>query len=220
MSNNLGLLKPDQVLGGTGEFEFIISGIVNRIQTVTLVQVIAVNATGIGPVGTVDVQPMVAQLDGSGKAYAHGVIHNIPYFRLQGGSNAVIIDPEVGDIGMCGFCSRDISSVKVNKAPSTPQSRRKFDYADDLYFGGFLNGVPSQYLFFKDSGIELVSTGEILLKGTSIKLDAPVETTSTVNAAGDITDNAKSGGKSMKNMRQVYDTHTHNGGPQPDRKTG
>lgn len=117
MSNNLGLLKPDQVLGGTGEFEFIISGIVNRIQTVTLVQVIAVNATGIGPVGTVDVQPMVAQLDGSGKAYAHGVIHNIPYFRLQGGSNAVIIDPEVGDIGMCGFCSRDISSVKVNKAP-------------------------------------------------------------------------------------------------------
>lgn len=92
MSNNLGLLKPDQVLGGTGEFEFIISGIVNRIQTVTLVQVIAVNATGIGPVGTVDVQPMVAQLDGSGKAYAHGVIHNIPYFRLQGGSNAVIID--------------------------------------------------------------------------------------------------------------------------------
>ncbi|WP_240021695.1 Gp138 family membrane-puncturing spike protein [Mannheimia haemolytica] len=149
MSNNLGLLKPDQVLGGTGEFEFIISGIVNRIQTVTLVQVIAVNATGIGPVGTVDVQPMVAQLDGSGKAYAHGVIHNIPYFRLQGGSNAVIIDPEVGDIGMCGFCSRDISSVKVNKAPSTPQSRRKFDYADGLYFGGFLNGVPSQYLFSK-----------------------------------------------------------------------
>lgn len=218
MSNNLGLLKPDQVLGGTGEFEFIMSSIVNQIQTVTLVQVIAVNATGVGSVGTVNVQPMVAQLDGRGNAYAHGVIHNIPYFRLQGGSSAVIIDPKVGDIGMCGFCSRDISSVKVNKAPSNPQSRRKFDYADGLYFGGFLNGVPSQYIFFKDSGIEVVSTGEILLKGESIKLDAPVEATSTVNAAGDITDNAKSGGKSMKNMRQVYDTHTHNGGPAPDQK--
>lgn len=226
MSNNLGLLKPDQVLGGTGEFEFIISGIINRIQTVTLVQVKAVNATGVGSVGTVDVQPMVAQLDGAGNAHAHGIIHNIPYFRLQGGANAIIIDPKVGDIGMCGFCSRDISSVKSNKSPSAPQSRRKFDYADGLYFGGFLNGVPSQYLFFKDSGIDVVSTGKIYMTGSSIELDAPVEATSTlevkttIQAGGDITDNTGSGGKSMSNMRQVYDTHTHNGGPAPDKKTG
>lgn len=226
MSNNLGLIRPEQVLGGAGEIEFIISMLLNRIQTVTLVQVKAVNATGVNLVGTVDVQPMVAQLDGAGNAHAHGIIHNIPYFRLQGGADAIIIDPKVGDIGMCGFCSRDISSVKANKAPSAPQSRRKFDYADGLYFGGFLNGVPSQYIFFKESGIDVVSTGKIYMKGTSIELDAPVETTSTlevkttIQAGGDITDNAASGGKSMSNMRQVYDSHTHNGGPQPDQKTG
>lgn len=226
MQNKFGLLSPDRMLGGSGELEFIISSIVNQIQTVMLVQVKAVNATGVGPVGTVDVQLMVAQIDGAGNAHAHGIIHNIPYFRLQGGANAIIIDPKVGDIGMCGFCSRDISSVKANKAPSAPQSRRKFDYADGLYFGGFLNGVPSQYLFFKDSGIDVVSTGKIYMTGSSIELDAPVETTSTlevkttIQAGGDITDNAGSGGKSMSNMRQVYDTHTHNGGTQPDQKTG
>lgn len=219
MSNNhFGLLQPDKMLSNAGELDFIIGSIVNRIQTVMLVQVKAVNAAGVNPVGTVDVQPMVAQLDGAGKAYAHGIIHDIPYFRLQGGANAVIIDPQVGDIGMCGFCSRDISSVKTNKAPSTPQSRRKFDYADGLYFGGFLNGVPSQYIFFKNSGIDVVSTGEIMLKGESIKLDAPVETTSTINAGGDITDNAQSGGKSMASMRRTYDSHTHGRGPQPDQK--
>lgn len=224
MQNKFGLLSPDRMLGGSGELEFIISSIVNQIQTVMLVQVKAVNATGIGPVGTVDVQPMVAQLDGAGNAHAHGIIHNIPYFRLQGGANALIIDPKVGDIGMCGFCSRDISSVKANKAPSAPQSRRKFDYADGLYFGGFLNGVPNQYIFFKEIGIDVVSTGKIYMKGTSIELDAPVETTSTlevkttIQAGGDITDNAASGGKSMSNMRQVYDSHTHNGGAAPDQK--
>lgn len=217
-------MTEEQSSGGVGELGFIVGSLINRIQTVTLVQVKAVNATGVAPVGTVDVQPMVAQLDGEGKAHAHGVIHNIPYFRLQGGSNAIVIDPQVGDIGMCGFCSRDISSVKANKAPSTPQSLRKFDYADGLYFGGFLNGVPEQYIFFKDSGIDVVATGEVYIKGSSIKLDAPVETTNslkvetTITAGGDITDNAKSGGKSMSSMRQSHNNHTHNGGPAPDVK--
>ncbi|MFY1028340.1 phage baseplate protein, partial [Actinobacillus seminis] len=102
---------------------------------------------------------------------------------------------------------------------STPQSLRKFDYADGLYFGGFLNGVPHQYIFFKESGIDVISTGEVYVKGTKIKLDAPVETTSTIAAKSDITDHFGGGGKSMKNMRQVYDSHSHNGGPQPDQKT-
>lgn len=205
--------------------KYIIESILNRIQTVTLVQVKAVNATGVGAVGTVDIQPMVAQLDGNGKAFPHSTIYNIPYFRLQGGKNAVIIDPQVGDIGMCGFCSRDISSVKANKSPSNPRTLRKYDYADGLYFGGFLNGTPSQYVYFKGSGIEIVATGEVKIKGEKIVLDAPVETTNTVKAAGDITDNSAGGGKSMANMRQVFDSHDHNGDSggvtgKPNQKTG
>ncbi|MGV7078502.1 phage baseplate protein [Testudinibacter sp. P80/BLE/0925] len=186
-NNNFGLMKIDNMFSDAGELQFIINNLIGRIQTVTLVQVKAVNSGGVSPVGTIDVQPMVAQLDGNGNAYPHGIIHNIPYMRLQGGSNAVIIDPKVGDIGMCGFCSRDISSVKNNKAPSLPQSLRKFDYADGLYFGGFLNGTPSQYIFFKDSGISVVATGEFNVKASKIVLDAPVNATSTINATGEIT---------------------------------
>lgn len=220
MRNKFGLLDHSATLDEGAQLQFIITNLIGRIQTVTLVQVKAVNATGVSPVGTVDVQPMVAQLDGQGNAYPHGIIHNIPYFRLQGGSNAVIIDPQVGDIGMCGFCSRDISSVKANKTPSNPQSLRRFDYADGLYFGGFLNGAPEQYIHFKEGGIDVISPGEIKLKGSKVILDAPVETSSTIKAKGDITDNSGKGGKSMANMRKVYDTHTHSNGPQPDQKTG
>lgn len=220
MRNKFGLLDHSATLDEGAQLQFIITNLIGRIQTVTLVQVKAVNATGVSQVGTVDVQPMVAQLDGQGNAYPHGIIHNIPYFRLQGGSNAVIIDPQVGDIGMCGFCSRDISSVKANKTPSNPQSLRRFDYADGLYFGGFLNGTPEQYIHFKEGGIDVISPGEIKLKGSKVILDAPVETSSTIKAKGDITDNSGKGGKSMANMRKVYDTHTHSNGPQPDQKTG
>ena len=199
MQANFGLLDLDQMDEQSG-MGFIISSMINRIQTVTLVQVKGVNASGVSPVGTVNVQPLVAQLDGQGGIHQHGVIYNIPYFRLQGGSNAIIIDPKVGDIGMCGFCSRDISSVKNNKSASAPGSYRRFDYADGLYFGGFLNGTPSQYVFFKDSGIDIFSTGEITMRGSKVTIDAPVETTATITAGGDVS----GGGVSLMN-------HIHGG---------
>jgi hypothetical protein len=166
---------------------FIIDQIVNKIQTVTLVKVVAVsNNGGVEPVGTVDVMPLVHQLTGDRKTIEHGVIHNIPYFRLQGGTDAIILDPKVGDIGMCGFCSRDISSVKKNKKASAPPSLRKYDWSDGLYFGGFLNGTPEQYIRFHSGGIhiqtpakfsvgagsvDIIASGPVVVQGSTIDLN-------------------------------------------------
>ena len=177
--NNWAQYRPEQTQGGAGEIGAIVSGIVSRIQTVTLVRVVKTKSGGLAPVGLVDVQPLVAQISGDGTVTPHGIIYNVPYFRLQGGGNAVIIDPEPGDIGMCGFCSRDISSVKQNKAPSAPQSRRRFDYSDGLYFGGFLNGTPAQYIMFSKGGIKLFSPGNIEMEAANIRLKAQGGVSST-----------------------------------------
>lgn len=85
---------------------------------------------------------------------------------------------------MCGFCSRDISSVKANKSASAPQSKRRFDYSDGLYFGGFLNGTPSQYIMFSGGGIKIFSP-------TGIELEAPKTTikSPTVQIEGNTTQN-------------------------------
>lgn len=170
--NNWAQYGAEQAQGGAGEIGAIVSGIVSRIQTVTLVRVVKTKAGGLAPVGLADVQPLVAQISGDGTVTPHGIIYNIPYFRLQGGGNAVIIDPEPGDIGMCGFCSRDISAVKQNKTPSAPQSLRRFDYSDGLYFGGFLNGTPNQYIMFSKGGIKLFSPGDIEMEAANIRLKA------------------------------------------------
>lgn len=159
--------------GGTGEVAFIVESILTRIQTVTLVRVVKVKGGGLAPVGMVDVQPLVSQVDASGGVIPHGVIYNVPYMRLQGGSNAVIIDPQQGDIGMCGFCSRDISNVKAFKKPSAPHSKRKFDFSDGLYFGGFLNGAPEQYIMFSDGGIKMFSPKEIQLEAPKTLIKSP-----------------------------------------------
>jgi phage baseplate assembly protein gpV len=150
---------------------FLVNQIMNGRNVATLVQIKAVtNAGGLAPVGYVDVIPLVNQLDGYGNATPHGVVHNLPYFRMQGGANAIILDPQVGDIGIAVFADRDISSVKASKKASNPSSRRRADYADGMYIGGFLNGVPAQYVQFSAAGIKLHSPTQILLDAPDIKM--------------------------------------------------
>lgn len=165
---------------------FLFRVLASKLWTSTLVQVKSVTNTGeLDPVGFVDVQPMVHQIDGLGQATPHGVIHNVPYFRAQGGTDAIILDPKVGDIGLAFFASRDISAVKKTKAPNIPGSRRMFDPADALYIGGYLNGVPQQYIRFSSSGIEVVSPTQIKLKAPDIQFEGPTHTTGAVT--GDTT---------------------------------
>jgi len=160
----------------------------SKIQTSTLVKVMnCSNSGGLSPVGTVDVLPLVNQVDAANNAIEHETIYVIPYFRLQGGANAVIIDPAVGDIGICVFSNKDISNVKETKAQANPASARQFDYCDGLYLGGFLNGVPSQYIIF-GSGITIHSPTSITLSSPSIIHNG----TTTLN--GPLAQNAGEGG--------------------------
>ena len=135
---------------------FLVQQALGLVRTATLVQVKACsNTDAVAPVGTVDVMPLVNLTDGLGNATKHGIVYGLPYFRLQGGHNAVIIDPEVGDIGIAVFADRDISSVKAAKAQSNPGSRRRFNWADGMYIGGVLNAAPTQYIRFSSSGVVL-----------------------------------------------------------------
>lgn len=215
---NLSPFNINHSLGGAAEFNAVIHNLLSKLQTVTLVQVVAVDGAGVAPVGTVDVQPLVQMVDGAGNVYAVGKIFSVPYLRLQGGVNAIICDPVVGDIGLCAFASRDISAVKRNKAESAPASRRQHDWNDGLYIGGFLNGTPQQYVQFASNGIVIHSPNSITLEAPDIKLQATSVTTQTgsfaVNAsktaqftggAGISSDgDVKAGSVSLKN-------HTHKG---------
>lgn len=123
---------------------FLTTSILNKIATTEVVVVRAVNLVAC----TVDVQPLVNQVDGAGRSYPHSIIHDLPFFRAQGGASGIILDPSEGDIGLVVFAGRDISSVKANRAPSPPGSGRRFDWTDGVYVGGTLNSDPSQYIKF------------------------------------------------------------------------
>lgn len=162
-----GFQRPGSASSDFNAIAFLVQSMMNGMATATLVQVKAVtNAGGVSPVGFVDIQPMVNQVDGIGTAVPHGTVFKCPYQRMQGGANAIILDPQVGDIGVAVFADRDISSATANKAPSNPGSSRRFDMADGLYLGGFLNAAPTQYVQFSTAGITIHSPA-------LVKLDAP-----------------------------------------------
>ncbi len=94
--NNRAQYRPEHTHGGAGEIGAIVSGIVSRIQTVTLVRVVKTKAGGLAPVGLADVQPLVAQISGDGTVTPHGIIYNVPYFRLQGGGQRRDYRPRAG----------------------------------------------------------------------------------------------------------------------------
>lgn len=177
----LGQLNPWSTWGKFNNIAFAIQQLLSKVQTATLVQVVSCTNSGdLSPVGTVNVRPCVNQVDGAGNPYPHTTIFNVPYLRLFGGKNgnAIILDPQAGDIGIAVFASRDLSQVKSTQAPANPGSQRSYDFSDALYLGGVLNGgTPTQYVQFTDSGIRIVSPFKITLQAPEIDLMGNVNQT-------------------------------------------
>jgi len=172
-----------------GRLQLIIKTALSGVRTSIPVQIIAVtNAGGVSPIGTVNVQPMVSSVDGSGQIWAHGIIHNVPYMRIQGGANGIILDPVVGDIGIAIVCDRDISTVKNSSKVSAPGSVRKNDMSDMVYLMTIIGSAPTQYVQFNSAGITITSP-------TAVTINADV----TIN--GTLTNNG----------HLVGSTHTHGG---------
>lgn len=160
------------------------------LNTSTLVRVDEVDPDA----GLVVVTPLVPQIDGDGNTLAPQPIYDVPYSRVQGGIAALIIDPVPGDIGICLFAQRDISTVKQTKAAGQPGSLRTFDQADALYVGWVLNKTPTVFLeLTQDGKAKLVAPGGHIIDAPTTEITGAVHivgavtTDSTVFAAGDVT---------------------------------
>lgn len=140
------------------QWAFAFRAAMAQVRTTIPVQVTAVHGGGLAPVGRVDVQPLIQQMDSAGNVMALPVLYGLPYLRWQGGASAVILDPAVGDIGLVCFADRDVSAVIASGKQSAPGSNRRFSLADGFYMGATLNAEPTQYLQFDpDSGITVNS---------------------------------------------------------------
>lgn len=211
VDNNLyfGMTNPATAQGDWNQLLFSMRQETSLLNTSMPVEVLSVQAFGVAPVGFVSVRILVDQITGNNETVSHGEITNVPYFRLQGGSNAVIIDPKVGDIGMCSFSTRDISSVKLARAIAPPGSRRSYDMSDAMYFGGFLNEAPAQYIHFTDTGITVYSPNQVDVEAPLVNVIANL---TTINSDTIINGNLSViGDSNMTGAFNTVGTITNNG---------
>lgn len=177
--------RPEETLEGSAQEKYIINTLIGAIHTCTLVKVISVTVPQdeLAPIGRCSIQPLVQKIDGNNNVYPRGVIDNVPYLRVQGGANAVVIDPVAGDIGLAAFCDRDISMVKRTGEEAAPNSLRQYDLNDAVYLYTCMAGAPTQYIHFKNSGIDIKTTGDVNINGLIIRSDGTL-----VTKDGDVVD--------------------------------
>lgn len=188
-----GQTDPTSDVGEWNRMRFAMQQQMLGLNTSMPVQVVSVQPGALGPVGFVSIRILVTQITGNDMTVPHGEIPNVPYFRLQGGSNAVIIDPAPGDIGLACFASRDISAVKNARQEAPPGSRRAYDASDAVYVGGILNGTPAQYIQFTEGGILVHSANGVSIGNTTATLRKLVD----------------------ERFAAVFNSHTHGESPGP-----
>jgi hypothetical protein len=207
MSTVFGTATPQTEQDEFNVLQFIIQQwVMNNVNTAKIVRVVACsNSGGLSRAGTVDVLPLVNGMTAQRNPIPHGTLVKLPYLRMQGGDSAVILDPVVGDVGVAIFSDRDMSALKAallggNTAQQNPGSFRSYNWADGLYLGGFLNGTPTRYVQFDDSGNLNLTTpeGKVNANGTTIDADGNI----VVKPGATITDGDGT----------VVETHKHNPG--------
>lgn len=204
-----GQMQPDDSDTELNAAAFICRQIIARLDTMKLVQVMAVHPGDGSPptAGTVDVQPLVNQIDGAGFPVQHGTVYGLKYFRMQGGPWAIICDPAVNDYGYVVCADRDSSLVvKNNGGQQNPGSWRRYNIADGVYVGGLLNPVPAAWIWLKDDGTLQMTDkqGNVLQTSSSgFALTGNLAVAGLITATGNIT--AGKGGADQVGLQ----THEH-----------
>ena len=178
------------------EYDKVISqfnSLITNVNTAIPCKVVAIEKQeqrGVNIVGFVDIQLMIEQTNGQKKGNETAIICNVPYVRIEGGTNAVIIDPEINDLGVAIFASRDITNFKEARRQTPPATWRKFSISDAIYIGGIRNQKPVQYIHFRNDGIEIYSPKRVHITTPTVLIDSD---NTTINTSAKTTINANGG---------------------------
>lgn len=168
-------VRPQDINTESNAQEFMFRAMLNQNAFILPVRVEKVKPGEAGSAPMVNVTPLVLGFSGDGSPTGSSQIFNIPVWRLQRGSSALIMDPVVGDIGLMLCCDKDISRVKETRKEAMPGSANTHNESDGIYLGGMLNSEPVQYVKFADDGIDVVSPLVVNVDAPTIYMNADNE---------------------------------------------
>lgn len=205
---------------------FLMESVLNQqLNTALPVRVDSCTKPGTGDAaGYVSATPLICQRGSDGRALIPVSIPKLPFFRLQCGKAAVVIDPQPGDVGLAVFAQKDCSTLQAGKTePEVAGSFRRFDMSDGFYIGGFLGVPPETFVHLDTETLSVTITGPrkvAVNADEKITLNAPlVEVTGRIVQTGERAGNdgssftggfTNTGGRVTSNGI-VLEEHTHTG---------
>lgn len=174
-------------LGGAKEFkDNVLSILSSELNTGEVVEITEVYSNDNGPVGFVSVKPMLYRIGADNNNLELGEIHNVPYYRIQGGKNAVICDPQVGDIGFCVFATRDTSLLKRTRTRVGPNGKRICDQSDAFLTMTWSKEEAEQYIWFKGDEIHIKANSKIVLDAPEVSITGKLTVSGIIESLTDI----------------------------------
>lgn len=170
-------VRPQDVNHEANAQEFMFRAMLNKNAFIQIVRVDKVKYISDDEPPLVNLTPLVLGFSGEGTPIDNSQVFNIPVWRLQRGSSAVIMDPVVGDLGLMLCCDRDTSRIRETKKEDMPGSSRTHNEADGVYLGGMLNASPMQYVRFADDGISIVSPLVVTVESPTVEINASTSVT-------------------------------------------
>jgi hypothetical protein len=177
-------------------------------------KIVSCSSSGVNGSKTVVVSPMIATLDANGNKQPSVNLVELPHYRIQAGTDAVIIDPEPGDIGVFLCAKRDISNIReggdVNQVPA---SFRQFDLADAVMIATIHTKTPTTYIRFKkDGSIEMTAPSSMTINTPLLTLNGDLKVNGKIDSSGNISSSSNIGAEgTVTGGGIVLNTHTHSG---------
>lgn len=175
MSQGIGSQNANTARSFINELDFYIDGKLLEINTLKICQVTKVNGD------KVNVKPLVLNLDGDKQPIPATELTDLPILRQQGGTSGFVIQYNVGDIVLVGFCDRDPQSVIRSKKESAPATYCPFPLSGGIVLGAVL---------FSNAQVYLKTTDKVYCVGKfDVSLDANIQGDLTVGGDNKVTGN-------------------------------
>lgn len=158
--------RPSDFTDSINALLYLINNEMAKIKTTLVVRVVNVN------VDTIDVVPVVMDVNASGEPIPVGIVYNIKYIMWQFGTNAIKATPKIGDIGLMLVCKNDSSKSSLMKG--VVDSKREYCLRDGIYLGGLFgfNAPATKFIQFDENGMTITSDLDLTINAQNATINA------------------------------------------------
>lgn len=135
------------------------------------------------------VKPLIQKLGVDNSLTTRASLASVPVFQMGAGGYLINVKPKKGDLGWIKANDRDISLFLQSYKESKPNTLRKHDFADSVFFPDVMRGYTAD----EEDGLSIQNTSgsiKISLRNSGVFVAGNLEVEGDVIASGEVSANS------------------------------